>query len=59
LAVYLSGASLSATDGETFAGASVTPVGVWNAASPFALPTQGTSLEVLVPPASAVLVQAQ
>jgi hypothetical protein len=59
LAVYLSGTSLSATAGETFAGAPVSPVGAWNPAPPFALPTQGTSLEVLVPPASAVLVQAQ
>jgi hypothetical protein len=58
-AVYLSGPSLSATDRETFAGAAVTPLGAWNPDPPFALTPQGTTFEVLVPPASAVLVQAQ
>ncbi|MDP9036102.1 MAG: glycosyl hydrolase family 79 C-terminal domain-containing protein [Myxococcota bacterium] len=58
-AMLLQAPSLAATNGVTFAGAGVTPTGAWNANPPYALPSKGNIVTVVVPPASAVLVHAQ
>jgi hypothetical protein len=57
-ATYLQAPSLDAMNGATFAGAEVSPAGIWNPSPPFALSTAGNSIQVLVPPASAVIVHA-
>jgi hypothetical protein len=59
IAVYLLGSSLEATTGQTFAGGGVTAQGEWTTKPPYVVPIIGNVLNVLVPPASAVLVQAQ
>jgi hypothetical protein len=61
-AIYLQGptpASLTATSGMTLAGAGITPGGAWNRNPPYALSTSGSTVSVLVPPASAALVRVQ
>ncbi len=58
-AMYLQAPSLTSTSGVTFAGAGVSPTGVWNASPPYSLSKNGNVVTVLVPPASAVLVHAQ
>jgi hypothetical protein len=58
-AIYLQGptpASLTATSGMTLAGAGITPGGRWDRNPPYALSTSGSTVSVLVPPASAALV---
>jgi hypothetical protein len=57
-ATYLQAPSLTATTGVTLAGAGVTAAGVWSPQPAYALPTSGDVVQVLVPPASAVLVRA-
>jgi hypothetical protein len=59
-AIYLQGptpASLTATSGITLAGAGITPGGQWERNPPYALSTSGSTVSVLVPPASAALVR--
>ncbi len=61
-AIYLQGpapASLTATSGITLAGAGITPEGQWERNPPYALSTSGSTVSVLVPPASAALVRVQ
>jgi hypothetical protein len=58
-AAYLLGPSLTATSGLTIAGAPITSEGAFNPQPPFALPTAGNSVSVLVPAASAVLIRAR
>ncbi|MDP9000663.1 MAG: glycosyl hydrolase family 79 C-terminal domain-containing protein [Myxococcota bacterium] len=58
-AMYLQAPSLTATSGVTFAGAGVTPAGVWNQSPPYSLSKNGNVVTVVVPPASAALVHAQ
>jgi hypothetical protein len=57
-ALYLEAPALTSTTQVTFGGAGVTAAGAWNPGPPFALPVNGNSVTVLVPPASAVLVHA-
>jgi hypothetical protein len=57
-ATYLLAPSIAATTGVTLAGAGVTPAGAWSPQPPYALATSGSVANVLVPPASAVLVHA-
>ena len=60
--IYLQGptpASLTATSGITLAGAGITPGGQWKRNPPYALSTSGSTVSVLVPPASAALVRVQ
>jgi hypothetical protein len=54
--VYLQGPSLSATTGETFAGAGISAQGAWAPKPPFALTATGNTIDVLVPPATAAIV---
>jgi len=58
-AVYLRAPSLTATTGVTFAGAGVTPGGVWSPHPPYDLPVKGNVITVVLPPASATLVRAK
>jgi hypothetical protein len=57
-AVYLQGASLTATDGVTLAGAGISPAGAWSPNAPWALAVAGHVVTATVPPASAVLIHA-
>jgi hypothetical protein len=59
IAVYLLGSSLAATSGQTFAGGGVTAQGGWTTKPPYSVPIIGNVLDVSLPPASAVLVQAR
>jgi hypothetical protein len=58
-AMYLQGPSLTSTNGVTLGGASVSASGSWNPNPPYALPSSGSVVTVLVPPASAALVHAK
>ena len=58
-ATYLLAPSLTSTTGVTFAGAGVTSTGTWSRQAPYALTSSGNVVSVVVPPASAVLVQAR
>jgi len=55
-AIYLRGASLTATSGVTLAGAGVTAAGAWKPNPPYALSSAGNVVTLVVPPASAALV---
>jgi hypothetical protein len=55
-AIYLQGPALTATTGWTLAGNGVSPAGAWNPNPPFALPSSGNVVTVIVPAASAALV---
>jgi len=55
---YMQGPALAATSGVTFAGAGVTATGSWQPNPPYNLSTSGTTITVLVPPISAVLIHA-
>ena len=57
-AIYLRGASLTATTGVTLAEAPVTPAGAWSPKAPYSLSHTGNTVTVPVPFASAVLVTA-
>jgi hypothetical protein len=61
-AIYLRGpapVSLNATSAITLAGTGISTAGVWSPNPPYALATAGTSVTLLVPPASAALVRVQ
>ncbi len=61
-ALYLQGpnpVSLNATSGITLGGTGISPSGAWSPNPPYALSTSGSSVTVLVPPASAALVHIQ
>jgi len=58
-AVYLRGASLTATSGVTLGQAPVTADGTWSPAAPYTLTGTGTTLAVPIPAASAVLITAR
>ena len=58
-ATYLRAPSLTSTTGVTFAGAGVTSAGAWSRQAPYSLASSGNVVSVVVPPASAVLVQAR
>jgi hypothetical protein len=57
-AIYLRGASLTATTGVTLADAPVTPEGAWSPKAPYTLSSTGNTLTVPVPAAAAVLITA-
>jgi hypothetical protein len=54
--VYLDGPSLGATTGVRLAGVGISPAGTWKPAPPYRLAPAGTTVSVMVPPASAALV---
>jgi hypothetical protein len=56
-AVFLAGPSVLATSGVTFAGASISSTGQWSPAPAWTLPITGQSVSIVVPAASAVLIQ--
>jgi len=58
-ALYLRGASLTATSGITFGEADVTGSGTWSPKAPYTLSHTGNSFTVPVPAASAVLITAR
>jgi hypothetical protein len=58
-AIYLRGASLTATTGVTLGDAPVTPAGAWSPKAPYTLGHKGNTITVPLPFASAVLVTAR
>jgi hypothetical protein len=54
---FLGGGSLNALTGVTLGGASISPACAWSPAQVYNLPITGSTVTVLVPPASAALVQ--
>jgi hypothetical protein len=58
-AVYLQGASLTATDGVTLAGGGISPAGAWTPSPAWALPVAGQVVTATVPAGSAVLIHAR
>jgi hypothetical protein len=58
-AVFLTGPSLLATTGVTFAGAAISATGAWAPAPAWTLPISGSTISIVVPPASAALVHVQ
>jgi hypothetical protein len=58
-AIYLRGTSLTAATGTTLAGAPVTSQGAWNPNPAYTLPVTGNVVNVPVPAASAVLIDAR
>jgi hypothetical protein len=57
--VFLIAPSLGAKTGITFAGAEVSTAGAWAPNAPYTLPTSGRLVNLVVPPASAVVVHAR
>jgi len=57
--MYLQAPDLGATTGVTLAGAGVDPTGAWTAAAPYNLSVSGNVVTLVVPPATAVLVNAR
>jgi hypothetical protein len=58
-AVYLEAPALTAMTGVKVAGSDISAMGAWNPSPPYALPSAGNVVTVIVPPASAALVHAQ
>jgi len=54
--IYLEAPSLGATSGVKLAGAGISPAGSWKPGAPYLLAPAGTTVSVIVPPASAALV---
>jgi hypothetical protein len=57
--IFLQGPSLAARTGVTLAGTAITAAGAWAPASTLDLPVSGSTVTVLVPPASAAMVHAK
>jgi hypothetical protein len=57
--VFLLAPSLGAKTGITFAGSEISAAGAWTANAPYTLPTSGHLVNLVVPPASAVVVHAR
>jgi len=58
-AVFLRAASVNASSGVTLGEAGITAAGGWTPRAPYSLPIHGTVIDVVVPPASAVLIRAR
>jgi hypothetical protein len=56
---FLGGGSLTVRTGVTLGGASISPAGAWSPTQVWNLPVTSSTVTVLVPPASAALVQAR
>ena len=56
---FLQASSLGATTGITFAGSGISSAGAWNPKPAYSLPTNGSAVTVVVPPAAAVMVHVQ